>query len=112
MTQHLQGFLQDCTIITADASLAPLDEIEGLYVYWCSLRTEDALPTGAVLDGLRLRGLETTRRSGAEYVEGLLLTGPVMKDFIVSCDFAGTWGRPEHAYSTDLDSVRDVAPVS
>lgn len=124
MTQHLQDFLQDCTTATADGSLTSLDEIEGLYVYWCSLRKEDALPTEAVLDELRLRGLETVQRSGAEYVEGLLLTGPVMTGFILSCDFSGTWGRPdpvflsepvsvpEPVFASDPLAVRDVVPVS
>lgn len=109
MIQHIQEFLQHCTTVTADGSLASLDELEGLYVYWCSLTGTEALETDAVLDGLRLLGLEGTQRNGVDYVEGLLLTGPVMADFILACEFTGVWGQPD---LVDLAAVREVATAS
>lgn len=111
MTQHIEEFLQECTTVTADGTLASLDEVEGLYLYWSSLRavaasdgTDGADPTdtSAVLDALRSRGVEPARRDGVDYLEGLVLTGPVMTDFILSCDFTGAWGHPD---------VRELAPA-
>ncbi|MFJ6001337.1 hypothetical protein [Arthrobacter sp. NPDC092385] len=108
MTQHIENFLQDCTTVTGDGSHATLDEVEGLYVYWCSLRADDALDTDVLLEALQSRGVEPVQRDGVDYVEGLVLTGPIMAGFILSCDFAGAWGRPE----LDSVAVRDVASVS
>lgn len=105
MPQHIHDFLHACTTVTADGSLASLDEFEGLYVYWCSLREEEAVETAAVVDMLRPDGVETTQRDGVEYLEGLLLTGPVMAEFIVSCEFSGAWGRPD---LVDRAVVREV----
>lgn len=95
MTQNIDQFLQDCSTFTADGSLTSFDELEGLYLYWCSLRDEEARPTEVVLDILRTRGVETATYDDVDYVEGLLLTGPVMAGFILSCDFAGAWGQPD-----------------
>lgn len=108
MTQHIEDFLQDCTTITGDGSQATLDEVEGLYVYWCSRRAEEALDTDVLLGSLQSRGVEPVQRDGVDHVEGLVLTGPVMAEFILSCDFAGAWGRLE----LDPVAVRDVASVS
>ncbi|OUM39974.1 hypothetical protein [Arthrobacter sedimenti] len=137
MTQHIDDFLHDCTTVTADGSLVSVDEVEGLYLYWCSLRaadstgnrgedsteestedlvedsledfTEESAETAAVLDAVYARGVEPIQRDGVDYVEGLVLTGPVMADFIVACDFAGVWGHPELC---DLAAVREVVTAS
>ncbi len=134
MTQHPEEFIQDCITVTADGSLVSADEIEGLYLHWCSLRAtptstashddsdgsdgfddldasgdsaaEDGSP---LLDVLRTHGVVTVLNDGVEYLEGLVLTGPVVADFILSCDFAGAWGRPE---SQDLALLQDVASAS
>lgn len=109
MMQHIQDFLQQCTTVTADGSLVSLDELEGLYVYWCSLGGKDVRETEAVLDELRLHGLETAQRHGVDYVEGLVLAGPVMADFILACHFTGAWGQPD---LMDLAPVREVVTAS
>ncbi|AUZ87664.1 hypothetical protein CVO76_08505 [Arthrobacter agilis] len=118
MTQHIEEFLQECTTVTADGTLASLDEVEGLYLYWSSLRavatsdgTDEADPTdtSAVLDALRSRGVEPAQRDGVDYLEGLVLTGPVMTDFILSCDFTGAWGHPD---VRELEPAGDVAAAS
>jgi hypothetical protein len=129
MTQHIDDFLHDCTTVTADGSLVSVDEVEGLYLYWRSLRAagstpdrvensaddstddsaEDSTETAAVLDALYARGVEPIQRNGVDYVEGLVLTGPVMAEFIVACDFAGVWGQPE---LWDLAAVREVVTAS
>ncbi len=108
MTQNIDQFLQDCSTFPADGSLTSLDELEGLYVYWCSLRDEEARTTEAVLDVLGTRGVEAATYDGVDYVEGLILTGPVKADFILSCDFAGFWGQPN---LLNL-AVRSVATAS
>ncbi|MHA7279091.1 hypothetical protein ACX80H_04985 [Arthrobacter sp. MDT2-2] len=129
MTQHIDDFLHDCTTVTADGSLVSVDEVEGLYLYWRSLRAADSTPdrvedstddsaddsaedsteTAAVLDALYARGVEPIQRNGVDYVEGLVLTGPVMAEFIVACDFVGAWGQPE---LWDLAAVREVVTAS
>ncbi|MHA7209017.1 hypothetical protein [Arthrobacter sp. MDT1-65] len=118
MTQHVRTFIQECITVTADGSLASIDEVEGLYLHWSSRRTADTSDAAAdgyeaevsgespVLAALRGYGLETVRRDGVEYLEGLVLTGPVMADFILSCDFAGAWGRPD---PLEPDLIEDVA---
>jgi hypothetical protein len=121
MTQHTDDFLHDCTTVTADGSLVSVDEVEGLYLYWRSLRaadssgdrvddsTDDSVETAAVLDALYARGVEPIQRNGVDYVEGLVLTGPVVADFIVACDFPGVWGQPE---LWDLAAVQEVVTAS
>ncbi|MHA7285313.1 hypothetical protein ACX80I_03470 [Arthrobacter sp. MDT3-44] len=121
MTQHIDDFLHDCITVTADGSLVSIDEVEGLYLYWSSLRaadstegssgvsTDDSPDTAAVLEALYARGVEPIQRDGVDYVEGLILTGPVMADFIVACDFSGVWGQPE---LWDLAAVREVVTAS
>ncbi|MDN4610856.1 hypothetical protein [Arthrobacter burdickii] len=125
MTQHTDDFLHDCTTVTADGSLVSVDEVEGLYLYWRSLRaadssgdrvddstrdsTDDSVETAAVLDALYARGVEPIQRNGVDYVEGLVLTGPVVADFIVVCDFAGVWGQPE---LWELAAVQEVVTAS
>ncbi|MUK01706.1 hypothetical protein GM708_07025 [Vibrio cholerae] len=106
MTQHIDAFLNTCLTVTADGSLVSLDEFEGLYVYWCSTHDEDALETSEVLGLLASEGVESTQRNGVDYVEGLLLTGPVAVEFILSCDFSGAWGQPD---SMELADLREVA---
>ncbi|WP_104179219.1 hypothetical protein [Arthrobacter sp. B0490] len=123
MTQHLRNFIQECITVTADGSLAATDEVEGLYQHWSSLRAADTSDTSdtsddaaeyeaegsagsPVLAALRGYGVETVRRDGVEYLEGLVLTGPVVADFILSCDFAGAWGRPD---PLEPDLLEDVA---
>jgi hypothetical protein len=109
MTQHIDDFLLACTTVTADGSLASVDEVEGLYGYWCSLTSSDALETGVVLEALHARGVEPAQRDGVDYVEGLVLTGPVMTDFILAVDFAGAWGHPD---TRDSAVLREVATAS
>ncbi|BBE23522.1 hypothetical protein MN0502_24050 [Arthrobacter sp. MN05-02] len=69
----------------------------------------DPTDTSAVLDALRSRGVEPAQRDGVDYLEGLVLTGPVMTDFILCCDFAGAWGHPD---VRDLTTAGDVAAAS
>lgn len=95
MTQHLSTFLLDCTTATSDGSLTTLDEFEGLYVYWCSLHDEEPLETQLVLAALEQDDVASVTCDGIDYVEGLLLTGPVLREFIVSCEFAGAWGTAD-----------------
>ena len=95
MTQHLSTFLLDCTTATSDGSLTTLDEFEGLYVYWCSLHDEEPLETQLVLAALEQDDIASVTRDGIDYVEGLLLTGPVLREFIVSCEFTGAWGSAD-----------------
>ncbi len=106
MTQHIDAFLNTCLTVTADGSLVSLDEFEGLYVYWCSHQDDDVLETAEVLDLLTPAGVELTQRNGVDYVEGLLLTGPVAAEFILSCEFSGAWGQPD---SLELAELREVA---
>jgi hypothetical protein len=94
MTQHIDNFLQDCITVTDDGSLVSLDELEGLYVYWCSLRGQDALATDALLEILSAARMEPSHQDGVDYVEGLVLTGHVVADFILAHDFSGNWGTP------------------
>jgi hypothetical protein len=109
MTQHVDTFLQDCTTVTMDGSLASLAELEGLYLYWCSLRSEAPLDTAELVDALVSAGMEQTRRDGVDYVEGVVLTGELMAGFILTCDFAGAWGQPD---IWEFAPVRHVATAS
>lgn len=95
MTQHIATFLQDCTTVTADGSLVSVDELEGLYLYWCSTRAHTPLETGDLVAALAEQGVEAAQRHGVDCVEGLVLTGGVMTEFILACDFTGAWGRPD-----------------
>lgn len=122
MTQHIRNFIQDCITVTADGSLASTDEIEGLYLHWSARgaagtsAAEDEAGHEAdeaeesdeshVLAALRGYGMQTVRRDGVEYLEGLVLTGPIVADFILSCDFAGAWGRPD---PLEPELIEDVA---
>ncbi|MHA7241223.1 hypothetical protein [Arthrobacter sp. TMS1-12-1] len=109
MTQHITGFLQTTTTVTADGALVSLDELESLYVYWCCLRGEDPSATEDVLAALGQQGVEPVTRDGVEYVEGLVLTGSLVTDFILSCDFTGTWGVPS---AQELAAAREAVTVS
>ncbi len=127
MPQHIEEFIRQCITVTADGSLVSADEVEGLYLHWLSLhaapstltsitsgdpeatedpRADDGSP---LLDALRSGGVGTVQNDGVEYLEGLVLTGPVVADFILSCDFAGVWGQPD---PRELALIRDVASVS
>jgi hypothetical protein len=105
MTQHIPTFFLECTTITADGSLSTLDELEGLYVYWCSLRGEEPLDTGYVLEALARHDVAPVTHDGVEYLEGLILTGPVMAEFIMSCEFTGAWG---HTGPMELGAFQQV----
>ncbi|WP_434993206.1 hypothetical protein [Arthrobacter sp. Ld5] len=107
--QHIDRFLQATTTVTLDAALVSLDELEGLYVYWCSLNDQEPSATQDVLTALEQQGVEPLTRDGVEYVEGLVLTGGVVTEFIVSCEFAGTWGAPS---VEELVTARDAAAAS
>ncbi len=124
MPQHIEEFIRQCITVTADGSLVSADEVEGLYQHWLSLRTAPAPLTSItttdledleadddspLLDALRSGGVGTVQNDGVEYLEGLVLTGPVVADFILSCDFAGVWGQPD---PRELALIRDVASVS
>ncbi|MFC3299995.1 hypothetical protein FJV46_03805 [Arthrobacter agilis] len=109
MTQHIPTFLQDCTTVTADGSLVSFDELEGLYLYWCSTRSEAPLDVEVLAEALASRGVDRTLRHGVEYAEGLVLTGSVMAEFILTCDFSGVWGQPD---PWDLAPAQDVATAS
>lgn len=110
MTQHIPTFLQDCTAVTADGSLVSADELEGLYLYWCSTRTDTPLTTEDLITALVAQeGVERLRHNGVDCLEGLVLTGAVMAEFILTCDFTGAWGQPD---LWDLAAARDVATVS
>jgi hypothetical protein len=126
MTQHTEEFIQECITVTADGSLVSVDEAEGLYLHWRSLRTASADTTditdsadgldgaasdddGPLLRALRGHGVERVDHDGVEYLEGLVLTGPVVADFFLSCDFAGAWGRPD---AWELALIRDLASAS
>lgn len=106
MTQHIPAFLLECTTVTADGSLSTLDELEGLYVYWCSLRGHEPLDTGLVLEVLAPHAVTPTTHDGVKCLEGLVLTGPVMADFIMNCEFAGAWGFND---AMELGTVQQVA---
>lgn len=124
MPHHIEEFIRQCITVTADGSLVSADEVEGLYQHWLSLRTAPAPLTSItstdledleadddspLLDALRSGGVGTVQNDGVEYLEGLVLTGPVVADFILSCDFAGVWGQPD---PRELALIRDVASVS
>lgn len=110
MTQHIAPFLQDCITVTADGSLVSLDELEGLYLYWCSTRADAPLETEDLVTVLLTQqGVERTQRDGVDCVEGLVLTGGVMAEFILTGDFTGAWGRPD---LWDLATARQVATAS
>lgn len=126
MPQHIEEFIRQCITVTADGSLVSADEVEGLYQHWLSLRTAPAPLTSPsedledledpeaddgspLLEALRSGGVGTVQNDGVEYLEGLVLTGPVVADFILSCDFAGVWGQPD---PLELALIRDVASVS
>jgi hypothetical protein len=106
MTQHLPAFFLECTTITADGSLSTLDELEGLYVYWCSLRGHEPVDTELVLEALAPHEVTPATHDGVEYLEGLVLTGPVMADFIMNCEFTGAWG---HTDPMELGAFQQVA---
>jgi hypothetical protein len=109
MTQHTADFLQECITVTADGSLATLDEVEGLYQYWCSLHTGAGTDTGPLLETLAAHGVGPVHQDGVDYLEGVILAGPVVADFIMSCDFAGAWGRPDPRVS---ELLREVVTAS
>ncbi|MEG9248974.1 hypothetical protein V6S67_12870 [Arthrobacter sp. Soc17.1.1.1] len=124
MPHHIEEFIRQCITVTADGSLVSADEVEGLYQHWLSLRTAptpltsitttdledlEADDDSPLLDALRSGGAGTVQNDGVEYLEGLVLTGPVVADFILSCDFAGVWGQPD---PRELALIRDVASVS
>ncbi len=109
MTQHTEDFLRECITVTDDGSLATVDEVEGLYLYWCSLRTGAGTDTGSLLETLVAHGVEPVQQDGVDYLEGVILAGPVVADFISSCDFAGAWGHPDPRIS---ELLRDVATAS
>lgn len=109
MTQHIQNFLRECTAITADGSLTTLDELEGVYIHWCSLRGEDVSETPLVDLLVLADGVESVTHDGADHIEGLVLTGPVVADFILTCDFIGAWG---HAEQLDPGALAQVASAS
>ncbi|MBG6223874.1 hypothetical protein IWX63_000422 [Arthrobacter sp. CAN_A2] len=106
MTQHIEHFLQATTTITTDGALVSVDELESLYVYWCSRNSEDPSATEQVVAALERHGVEPATRDGVDYVEGLVLTGSLVTDFILSCEFTGIWGVPA-AYepATALDAA-------
>ncbi len=109
MTQHIEHFLRATTTVTVDGSLVSIDELEGLYVYWCSLNDQEAAETSDVVAVLRSQGVETTSHEGMDYVEGLVLTGSLVTDFILSCEFSGAWGIP---FVHELASAPEVATAS
>ncbi|MHA7281512.1 hypothetical protein [Arthrobacter sp. TMS2-4] len=105
-SQHIDHFLQATSTVTLDGALVSLDELEGLYVYWCSLNHQDPSATLDVLAALERQGVERVTRDGVDYVEGLVLTGGLVTDFILSCDFAGTWGVPSaHELATAYEAA-------
>ena len=105
MTQHISTFLLECITVTADGSLSTLDELEGLYVYWCSLRGTEPLDTEIVLEALVPHGVSQVTDDGVECLEGLVLTGPVMAEFILGCEFTGAWG---HTDPVELEALQQV----
>lgn len=109
MTQHIEHFLNTTTIITADGSLVPVEELESLYIYWCSQTGSASTETSDILAVLAEHGVDPVTQDGVPYVEGLVLSGSVVADFILSCDFAGAWGAP---FAPEFASVREVATAS
>ncbi|WP_052273806.1 hypothetical protein [Arthrobacter sp. L77] len=105
LTQHLEHFLRATTTVTTDGALVSLDELEGLYVYWCSLNGQDPAATEDVVSALEQQGVEPVTRDGVDYVEGLVLTGGLVIDFILACEFTGAWGDPSaYGPATALDT--------
>lgn len=94
MTQHITDFSRICLTVTDDGSLVSIDELEGLYLHWCSVTDRTPLDTATVLDALRGQGVERLSQDGVDYLVGLVLTGSTVADFILLQDFAGVWGVP------------------
>ncbi|WP_146065602.1 hypothetical protein [Arthrobacter pityocampae] len=94
VTQHIDEFLGATTTVTLDGALVSVDELESLYVYWCSRNHHDPSATEDVLAALGQQGVEPLARDGVDYVEGLVLTGGLVRDFILACEFSGVWGVP------------------
>jgi len=109
MTQHIAHFSQDCLTITDDGSLVSVEELESLYLYWCEHTDQAPLDTSSVLEALAALGLVEAQQDGVDYVEGLVLTGSIVADFILSDDFAGVWGVPTR---WDVAALPDVATAS
>lgn len=109
MTQHIEHFLRTTTTVTTDGSLVSIDELEGLYVYWCSLNDQEPSATSYVVAVLQSQGVYPTSHEGTDYLEGLVLTGSLVADFIVSCEFSGAWGLP---FAHELAPEREVATAS
>lgn len=91
---HLDRFLRATATVTTDGALVSLDELEGVYVYWCSRTGQDPSATEDLVDALEQQGVGPVTRDGVEYVEGIVLTGVLVTDFILACEFTGTWGVP------------------
>ena len=102
---HLDRFLRATTTVTTDGALVSLDELEGLYVYWCSLRGFEPVDTELVLEALAPHDVAPVVHDGVECLEGLVLTGPVMAGFIMSCEFTGAWG---HTDPLELGALEQV----
>lgn len=94
VTQHIDEFLEATTTVTLDGALVSVDELESLYVYWCSRNHHDPSATEDVLAALGQQGVEPVTRDSVDYVEGLVLTGGLVRDFILACEFSGAWGVP------------------
>ncbi|KNC13476.1 hypothetical protein AC792_15830 [Arthrobacter sp. RIT-PI-e] len=107
--QHLDSFSSTCLTLTDDGSLVPVDELEGLYLYWCSGTGETPVGTPALLESLAGLGAEPVQQDGVDYVEGLVLTGDVVADFILEHDFVGAWGVPTR---WDVDALPAIATAS
>ncbi len=102
---HLDRFLRATTTVTTDGALVSLDELEGLYMYWCSRTGQDPSATEDLVDALEQQGVEPVTHDGVDYVEGLVLTGVLVTGFIVECKFTGSWGVPSaHEPATALDA--------
>lgn len=109
VTQHIDGFLDATTTVTLDGALVSVEELESLYVYWCSRNHHDPSATEDVLAALGQQGVEPVTRDGVDYVEGLVLIGGLVRDFILACEFSGTWGVPS---AHEPATAREAAAAS
>lgn len=107
--QHLDSFSSTCLTITDDGSLVSVDELEGVYLHWCAETGETALDTPTLLGSLAGLGAEPVRQDGVDYLEGLVLSGDVVADFILSQDFSGVWGVPTR---WDAGALAEIATAS
>ena len=79
-------FITDC--IAADAAGDPgltEDEMYGVYISWCGLRSLRPEPCGEFWAAMSGLGLSERRRVNRRYVRpGLRMTGPAAVDYILS----------------------------